>query len=143
MSKKSVFLTPAAEAFLDDESSFSGRLNYTVEVAAAIVRELCPMLPEAQWMALVAALNGHVPNYQRGWRAVLESAWASVADSGQELDEAWGIDCAALALHMSALPVAQQWAALEVVRRYWASECEGSNVMIGLRAAGARIAGER
>ena len=98
------------------------------------------MLPEAQWGALVAALNGHVPNYQRGWQAVLESAWASVADSEPELNEAWGVDCVALARYMRALPVAQQWAALEVVRRYWASECEGDDVMAGLRAAGGRVA---
>lgn len=140
MPKKSVFLTDQAEAIVGADSSFSGRLNYLLELTDEAIQQATPEMPIHHWLAVIDALNGHFHAYNEGWANVLSSAWQSVADAAPESEEKWAADGAAIARELAALPIIQQAAVLEVVRRYWTldkKQFDSHGQM--LESAGARL----
>lgn len=136
MPKKSVYLTDAATAAVGEP--FSGRLNYLLELGDAALRQSAPALTAGQWLAVCDALRTHFHTYAEGWANVLASAWHSVADAGPECDEKWNVTCTALAAQLQAMPVIQQAAVLEVVRRFWALPA-GDSYEAMLATAGANV----
>lgn len=129
MPKKATYYSDAAMAAIapDDRSaeSFSGRVGFLVTVAGAIANEECPPLTRNEWLALADANNGTVLDYSIGFEHPISGITLNLYDSAPELDEKWGVDCTGLARRIRSMPLHEQFAVFEVVRRFWRTSSDG------------------
>lgn len=123
MAKRSVYFNQPTEDLIgvlaDSPENYSARVAFLVEASSLAAAEAMPTLTVGQWCAVANALTGHYPSYEMGAQQVLRSAWHRVYDSVMESNAQWGIDCEALAKHLSALPLAAQLAVYEIGRAFW------------------------
>lgn len=123
MPKHSIYLSDQMHASLDlDPAGVEGtsaRLSYLISVALEGMRDNVPTLPLNEWQCLLDVTNGHYRSHNDPLTFQLEGWVFSIAESGPECDEKWGLDCKALARKVNALPLIQRCAAYEVCRRFW------------------------
>lgn len=147
MKKATYFSDAAMAAIAPDErglESFSGRVGFLITAGVAAASEACPALTRNEWLALADANNGTVLDYSIGYEHPISGVTLNLYDSAPELDEKWGISCADLARRIRGMPLVEQLAIFEVVRRFWRTEAEG---VVGrddfLQRAGANVAPAR
>ncbi len=97
----------------------SARVNNLCVIALDTMREAAPALPLAEWLALVDISNGYLRVTDRSSAEQVEDFRFSVSESGPECNEKWDINCAALARKLSQMKLIEQFAVMEVCRRYW------------------------
>lgn len=127
--RKTIYFSDAAlAAVAPDErgtEGMSGRVGFLLTVAAAIEKEACPALRKNEWLALADANNGTAIEYSGGFEHPISGVTLNLADAAPELDEKWGVSCGDLAQTIRAMPLAQQFAVFEVIRRFWRTSSEG------------------
>ncbi len=100
-------------------------------------------LTEAQWCAVVDALNGFylIAEHVDAAADPVRTAWINIEDF-DGLGEKWNVDAAALARQVRDMSYPQQAALCDVVRRFWKhpklNDLDPADL---LRACGARLAG--
>lgn len=127
--KKTIYFSEAAlVAVAPDErgiEGMSGRVGFLLTVAEAIGRDACPAMSQSEWLALADANNGATVDYSGGFEHPISGVTLNLADAAPELDGKWGVDCVEIAQKIRAMPLAQQFAVFEVVRRFWRTPSEG------------------
>jgi hypothetical protein len=115
----------------------SARLNAVADRYLKMVRDACPALTEAEWMAIIDVGNGIFLDMQG-----ISLLWAAIEDAAEDkVGEKWGVDnILALAEKFRALPLAGKIAVGEIVEKMWDTPDRMDRA--ALEAAGARIAGE-
>jgi hypothetical protein len=116
-----------------DDGSRSGRINTVAERYMEIVARSTPAMTESDWSAVVDANTSTVLD-TNGVRCLHFNV-----EDGPELGPKWGVDVAALAAKIEAMPFVEKACIAEVIERFWSC---ASNVprVEALVAAGARIA---
>lgn len=119
-SRLSIYAGPPITEVLAGFNNRSGRLNAVCERYAAIVEDELrrASFTRAEWCAICDALNGaqiEVLGAGTSW----ELAWASVADSADEMNAKWGVLCEDIARRVQAMSVAGRAAVWEVAARFW------------------------
>ncbi|MDY0036710.1 MAG: hypothetical protein RBS05_12445 [Zoogloea oleivorans] len=128
MKKTIYFSDEALAAVAPDErgiEGLSGRVGFLLTVASAIEKEACPALLKNEWLALADANNGTAVEYSFGFEHPITGVTLNLADAAPDLDEKWQVSCVDLARRIRAMPLAQQFAVFEVVRRFWRTPSEG------------------
>lgn len=97
----------------------SERAGFLIGAASAIAVQSCPTLTIGEWCALAAAANGHYYTYESGVEQVLESLWCNLYDTAYEANKHYSVDCEHLAKRLNKMPLAQQLAVFEIVRKFW------------------------
>lgn len=104
MPRKSLYLPDAVDALIDARGeSYSGRVAFLLTLAQLLQAQPRPALSGAEMRVVAQAVAGYVPAYDRGPEAVLRGAWHAVFDRTAD-----GVDTAALAKRLAALPLAEQ-----------------------------------
>lgn len=121
----------------DADALPSALVRYRAILAAAM-----PALSVGEWALLCDALNGSVRSADHADTDPARGLAQSVADSGADgLAEKWGVDLAALAARLAALPYAGQCAVIETVSRFWShAGSQLAPIADQLAAAGAKVA---
>lgn len=124
-----------ASALAGYEKERSARINQVCADWRDLIAASVPVLTEAQWCAVIDAINGTMIDDDTTMRHL----WAEVADA-REICEKWSIDQASIVAALRALTWAELVALRETVRRYWLSvEAGAQSHGEALRQAGARI----
>lgn len=102
----------------------TGRVNAVAERYLAMIEAVRPVFGRQEWLAIFDALNGvgH-DDFRAGEDAPRVPAWAGIAAEiidARGLGEHWGIDQAALARKVHALPEPARIAIVETAQRFWA-----------------------
>lgn len=127
---------------MDPDQGLSGRITETALRLRALLDDAMPTLTEAQWCAVVDALNGYylIAEHVDAAADPVRTAYANIEDF-EGLGDKWNVDAAALARQVQAMSYPQQAALCDVVRRFWKhpklNELDAADL---LRACGARIA---
>lgn len=104
MPRKSLYLPDAVDALVDARGdSYSGRVAFLVTLAHELQAPPRPALSGPEMRVITQAVAGYVPAYDRGPAAVLRGAWHAVFDRAAD-----GVDTAALAKKLAALPMPEQ-----------------------------------
>lgn len=97
----------------------SARVSNLCVTALESMRDSMPTLPLNEWEALLDISNGHFRMADARLQEQVESFCFSVAESGPECNEKWGVNCPDLARKIAAMPLIQQCAIIELCRRFW------------------------
>jgi len=98
----------------------SSRVSRLCSIALDLIDDNMPTLTYGEWVTFIDVSNGQWRNLSDlDPAAETESFAYSVADSGPECNEKWGVQCVPLAKKYMALPLAGRLAVLEVCRRFW------------------------
>jgi hypothetical protein len=105
----------------------SGRLNAAIDRYLAIVQDelLHMQLTRNEWLALMDALNGAQVSDTTGDAISWRSAWASLYDAHETLDEKWGVDSRELALRVRDMTIATKAALFEAAVGFWLAASSG------------------
>ena len=116
------FSQPVFDRLDIDPAGFEGlsaRVSNLCIIALDTMREAVPELPLNEWQALLDISNGYFRQTDMSLREQVESFRFSVAESGPECNEKWGVKCPDLARKIDGLSLAQQCAIMEICRRFW------------------------
>jgi hypothetical protein len=146
MPKHTVYIPDSIEAIIavpeGSAESYSGRVAYLISLADNLAREQMPELSVPEWGAIVEANMSTIHQYSAGIESVLSGLWHNLFDFSPEGDEKWGVDCAALARRMQAMPIGAQAAVFEIAKQFWARQDEvnkAGSYAEALRMLGAQI----
>ena len=146
MAKHSIHVPEAIETIIavpdGAAESYSGRVSYLISLADTLAREQMPELTAGEWGAILDANMSTLHQYSAGIQYVLSGLWHNLFDFAPEGDEKWGVDCAALARRMQAMPIGAQAAVFEIVKQFWArldEVNEAGGYTEALRMLGARL----
>jgi len=103
----------------DGPEGLSARVSSLCLTAIEVMRDSVPALPFKEWMATLSILNGEMPPHDFGIRAVADSVYFSILESGPDVNEQFGVDAVEMAKRFKVLPLASQLAIIEVCRRFW------------------------
>lgn len=106
---------------IDNADSLTAAVNSALARYAGIVERDCPAFSEAEWYAIVDALNGINLAATVGMEGdtVDLPCWIHAELHDAELGEKWGIDSPDLENRLQRLPYAQACAVVEVAIRFW------------------------
>lgn len=122
--KTSIYLPTIAQEITESygAKSLSGTITTIIDRYRRIITDNTPDLTEAEWSAIVDALNGAGVWMSAGGPDLSAMIWAEIADSDPNcLNEKWGISCRELAAKLKDLPLAGRIACWDVAARFWAS----------------------
>lgn len=124
MPKHTLYFSERTYASLDIDKDgpegLSGRVSALCGYAVELLRLAVPALPLNEWCAMVDIGNGVMRPHEFGAQAVADAFAFSIAESGPECNEKWGINCPLLARKYRMMSFDQQLAVTEVCRRFWA-----------------------
>lgn len=105
-----------------DDESVANRVGFLISAASMLAGQSCPALTIGEWCTLAEANNDTWHTYSNGVERTLHGLWHSVFDRAYECNERWSVDCEALAVRLSNMPLAEQLSVFEIARRFWIAE---------------------
>jgi hypothetical protein len=103
----------------DGPEGLSARVSSLCESAIEVLRDNVPAMPLREWQATLSILNGVMHPHEFGPRAVVDSVYFSILESGPDVNAQFKVDAVAMAKRFQALPLVSQLATVEVCRRFW------------------------
>jgi hypothetical protein len=103
----------------DGPEGLSTRISSLCETAIELMRDSVPAMPLKEWQATLSILNGVMHPHEFGARAVADSVYYSILESGPDVNEQFEVDAVDMAKRFKVLPLASQLAVVEVCRRFW------------------------
>lgn len=136
-SKKSIYISDAAEKVIGDNENVSGRINSIIVRYGTIMEKDCPELTESEWMMICDILNGTDHRDADPARFL----WADISESGKldGMAEKWEIDTEALSQRVRDMEYTQQVAIIEIVHRFWRGNSNAGSYSEILKAVGAKV----
>jgi hypothetical protein len=89
----------------DGPEGLSARVSQLCDTAIEVLKDNVPAMPLKEWQATLAILNGVMHPHEFGIRAVADSVYFSILESGPDVNEQFGVDAVDMAKRFKVLPV--------------------------------------